>query len=462
MEANNKQEDQKQNQQNKEEVEKEVTFKDLGLCDELLEACERLKYKYPTKIQKESLPYTLKKQDIIALAETGSGKTLSFAIPVIQSLLEQQTPYFALVLSPTRELCVQIAEHFEALGSSIGLKTVTIVGGLDPMMQAIALSKKPHIIVGTPGRVLYHLQNTKGFSFKNLKFLVMDEADKLLNMDFEKEINNILEIIPRERNTFLFSATMTNKVNKLQRASLRNPVKVEVSSKYQTVSTLTSNYLFIPAKYKDCYLIYTLNEYAGQTTIIFVTTCMQAIRVCLMARNLGFQAVTIHGQMSQVKRMGAINKFKSGEKNILVATDVASRGLDIPNVDLVLNFDIPQNAKDYVHRVGRTARAGKAGKAISYVTQYDVEAYQKIEFLLQKKLDPFKCEESEVLIFQERVQEASRIANQEIKDLLEKQNKGSLDEDEGGDNSSKKNNYKRKGKILKDKSKGKKKPKLDI
>ncbi|KAL4480750.1 hypothetical protein ABPG72_014525 [Tetrahymena utriculariae] len=446
--------------ENEEKENENVTFESLGVCEELVEACNRLKYVKPTPIQRESLVYTLKQRDIIALAETGSGKTLAFALPVIQSLLDAPQPFYALVLSPTRELCIQIAEHFEALGVGISLKTTVIVGGLDPMAQAIALSKKPHIIIGTPGRILYHMQNTKGFNFKQLKFLVLDEADKLLNMDFEKDINQILDIIPKKRNTFLFSATMTNKVHKLQRASLKDPVKIEVSSKYQQVSTLVAQYAFIPAKHKDCYLVYSLNEFAGNTSIIFVQTCLNAIKLTLMLRNLGFSAVTIHGQMSQVKRLGAINKFKSGEKKILVATDVASRGLDIPSVDLVINYDIPTNAKEYVHRVGRTARAGRAGKAISFVTQYDVEMYLKIEALLGKKLDQYKCEEYQVLVFNERVQEAQRIAAQEIKEIMEKKNNPLHDVDDEGEKYSKKNQNNNRKKSLN--SKNMKKMKIDI
>lgn len=387
-----------------------MSFSDFNLCPELLEACKRLQYVKPTHIQAESLPYTLEKRDIIALAETGSGKTLAFALPILQSLLDKPQPYFALVLSPTRELCVQIHEHFQAIGSSIALSTVVILGGMDPVQQAKLLAKKPHIIIGTPGKILYHLENTKGFNLNSLKYLVLDEADKLLNMDFEKEINAILSIIPKQRNTFLFSATMTNKVSKLQRASLNDPVKIEVSSKYQTVSTLDQKYLFIPAKYKETYLVYLLNDLAGTTCILFVATCLSAVRTTLMLRNLGFNVLVIHGQMTQVKRLGAFNQFKCREKNILVATDVASRGLDIPFVDLVINVDLPSNGKDYVHRVGRTARAGKGGKAISLVTQYDVEQYQKIEALIEKKLEQYDAQESEALIFYERVQEAMRIS----------------------------------------------------
>ena len=196
----------------------------------------------------------------------------------------------------------------------------------------------------------------------------MDEADRILNLDFEAEVNTIISTIPSERNTYLFSATMTKKVAKLQRASLRNPTKVEVSTKYQTVDKLMQEYLFIPAKFKDVYLAYLLNELAG-SKIVFCSTCMGTQRAAMMLRNLGYPAIPPHGQMSQAKRLGALNKFKGQSRDILMATDVASRGLDIPHVDVVINFDIPTHSKDYIHRVGRTARAGRSGKAITFVTQ---------------------------------------------------------------------------------------------
>ena len=409
-----------------------VSFKDCGVNDELVAVCDRLGYKYPTAIQRKSLPYSLKGRDIIGLAETGSGKTLAFALPIIQDLLKNPTPYFALILAPTRELCVQISEHFQALGQSFGLKTAVIVGGLDLMAQSIALvNKKPHVIIASPGRILHHLENTKGFTLGNLKYLVMDEADKLLNMDFELQLDKILQAIPKERKTFLFSATMTNKVNKLQRASLNNPVKVEASVENETARNLVQNYLFMAHKHKDSYLVGLINEFAGKTVLIFVITCKQALRTCLLLRNLGFDVATIHGQMSQAKRLGSLAKFKSKQTKILVATDVASRGLDIPNVDVVLNYDIPMSHKDYIHRVGRTARAGKSGLAVSLTTQYDVEDYQKIEFMIKKKLDKYAIEKDDVLIFYERVQEAQRIAEHELKQLMNKANGTEDDENEG-------------------------------
>jgi ATP-dependent RNA helicase DDX47/RRP3 len=216
------------------EVESPKTFAELGVVAPLCEAIKALGWTAPTGIQQNSIPEALAGRDIIGLAETGSGKTGAFAIPILQALLANPQRIFAVVLAPTRELAFQINEVFEALGASIGLHCTCIVGGIDMMTQSIALAKKPHIIVATPGRLVDHLQNTKGFSLRTLKYLVMDEADRMLSMDFEEEINKLLAVIPRERSTFLFSATMTSKVAKLQKASLTNPVKVEVSNKFQT------------------------------------------------------------------------------------------------------------------------------------------------------------------------------------------------------------------------------------
>ena len=365
-----------------------LTFPTLGLSPQLCDACVNMKWLKPTPIQQQSIPYALQGRDIIALAQTGSGKTGAFALPILHKLLDNPQPLYAVVVSPTRELALQIVEAFDGLGVGIGLKTVAIVGGVDEMSQMRALAKKPHVIVATPGRLVFHLENMKGFSLRSVKFLVLDEADRILHEDFEKEIDVILAALPRERQTFLFSATMTNKVQKLQRASLVNPVKVEVSSKYSTVDTLRQEYLFLPFAYKDCYLAYVCSEFAGSSAIIFCCTCSNAQRIAIMLRTLGFGAIPIHGKMSQSKRVASLNKFKAGQRSILVATDVASRGLDIPSVDLVINFEIPRNSKDYVHRVGRTARAGRSGRAITFVTQYDVELYQRIEALLGKKLPP--------------------------------------------------------------------------
>lgn len=401
-----------------------VTWKDLGLVDTLCKTCLDLKWKEPTRIQQEAIPLTLQGKDVIGLAETGSGKTAAFALPILQALLENPQRYFALILTPTRELAFQISEQFDALGSSMGVKSVVLVGGMDMHAQGMILEKKPHIIIATPGRLVDHLENTKGFNLRQLKFLVMDEADRILNMDFEVEVDKILRVIPRERRTLLFSATMTKKVQKLQRASLRNPVKVEVSTKYQTVEKLQQYYTFIPVKFKDVYLVHILNELAGNSFMIFCGTCNNTVRTALLLRNLGFTAVPLHGQMSQNKRIAALTKFKAKNRSILISTDVASRGLDIPHVDIVINFDIPTHSKDYIHRVGRTARAGRSGRSITFVTQYDVELYQRIEQLISKQLPLYPTEEEEVMLLQERVSEAQRIVKMDMKNIEENRKSG--------------------------------------
>merc|ERR1711953_1201079 len=404
-----------------EREQEEKTFQDLGLVDALCERCEFLGWKKPSKIQVEAIPVALEGNDVIGLAETGSGKTGAFALPVLQALLENPGRFFGLVLTPTRELAFQISEQFEALGESVGVKCAVLVGGMDMVSQAVMLGKNPHIIIATPGRLVDHLENTKGFNLKQLKYLVMDEADRILNLDFEKEVDKILSCLPKQgRRNMLFSATMTKKVAKLQRDSLNNPVKVEVSSKYQTVDKLKQYYLFIPEKHKELYLVHLINEMAGNSFIVFSSTCNGTMKLALMLRNLGFSAIPLNGQMSQNKRLGALNKFKDRNRSILIATDVASRGLDIPHVDVVLNYDIPTHSKDYIHRVGRTARAGRAGKSITIVSQYDIELYQRIEQLLGKKLPLYDTTEEEVMILSERVAEAQRFAQKELKELEDK------------------------------------------
>lgn len=358
--------------------------------------------------------------------------------------MEKPQSFFGLILAPTRELAYQTSQAFEALGSTISVRCATIVGGMDMVSQSIALGKKPHIIVATPGRLLDHMENTKGFSLRGLKYLVMDEADRLLDMDFGPILDKILKVLPRERHTYLFSATISSKVESLQRASLSNPLRVSISSsKYQTVSTLMQSYLFIPHKFKDLHLVYLLNEFAGQSAIIFSRTVHETQRISYLLRALGFGAIPLHGQLSQSARLGALNKFRARSRDILVATDVAARGLDIPSVDIVLNFDLPSDSKTYVHRVGRTARAGKSGMAFSFLTQYDIEVWQRIERALGKELDEYKVKRDEVMVFVERVAEAQRQAIMEMKTYDEKKgnkankkgggkrSRGEMDEEEG-------------------------------
>ncbi|KAF2097697.1 ATP-dependent rRNA helicase RRP3 [Rhizodiscina lignyota] len=399
------------------------SFADLGVMDSLCEACESLGYKNPTPIQAEAIPVALEGRDLIGVAETGSGKTAAFALPILQALLNHKgnLAFFALVLAPTRELAYQISQQFEALGSLISVKCAVLVGGIEMMPQSVALGKKPHIVVATPGRLMDHLEKTKGFSLRNLQYLVMDEADRLLDLDFGPQLDKLFKILPREhRHTYLFSATMSSKVENLQRASLRNPAKVSISSnEHQTVKTLLQSYIFLPLKHKDVYLVHMLTDLTGHSTIVFTRTVVEAQRIALLLRTLGLSAIPLHGQLSQSARLGALSKFRTKGRDVLVATDVAARGLDIPSVDAVINYDLPPDSKTYVHRVGRTARAGKSGKAVSLVSQYDVEVWLRIENALGKKLSEEPDMKEEAMMLKERVDEAQRVAMRELRSMQE-------------------------------------------
>ncbi|KAL1895196.1 ribosomal RNA processing protein [Sporothrix stenoceras] len=404
------------------------TFKELGLVDVLCEICDTLKFTTPTPIQAKAVPVALQNRDVIGTAETGSGKTLAFALPILQALLAKPRPFFGLVLAPTRELAVQIGQTFEAF-SSIALRCAVIVGGMDMVPQTIALGKKPHVIVATPGRLLDHLEKTKGFSLAHLRYLVIDEADRLLDMDFGPILEKILKHLPRERRTMLFSATMSKKVESLQRASLRDPVRVTVTNPgagpdgQQMVSTLKQSMLLVPLVKKDVALVHIINEYSGRSVIVFTRTIYETHRVAFLLRALGFGAIPLNGKLSQSARLAALNKIKSGGRDILVATDIAARGLDIPRISIVINYDVPQDSKTYVHRVGRTARAGKSGHAINLVTQYDVLHFLAIEKAIgmERQIKPLPIDKEEMEVFRPRVEEAQRHAKAEMRVWQEQQ-----------------------------------------
>ncbi|KAF8780426.1 hypothetical protein HU200_001545 [Digitaria exilis] len=407
------------------------TFAELGICKELVEACDLMGWKEPTRIQAEAIPHALQGKDLIALAQTGSGKTAAFALPILQELLdnrEVQHSFFACVLSPTRELAIQIAEQFEALGSAIGLRCSVLVGGVDRMQQVLSLGKRPHIVVGTPGRLLDHLTDTKGFSLKKIKYLVLDEADKLLNVEFEKALDDILKEIPKDRRTFLFSATMTK--------------KVEAASKYSTVDSLKQEFYFVPADYKDCYLLHVLNERNESMIMVFVRTCESTRLLALMLRNLGFRAMSISGQMSQDKRLGALNRFKSKDCNILICTDVASRGLDIQGVDMVINYDIPMNSKpfSFLPIFFWPICMLNCRSCLS-------NAWLSCLCFAGKKIDQCKVDRDEILLLKEHVSDAKRIALTKMKDSggHKKRRKVGDDDDEVEDHahSKRSNSFKR-------------------
>ncbi|KAK0224797.1 P-loop containing nucleoside triphosphate hydrolase protein [Armillaria nabsnona] len=385
------------------ETESTTTFESLGLSKPLLDAVKKLGYKQPTPIQQQCIPPALEGRDIIGLAPTGSGKTAAFAIPILQKLWDAPQGLFACVLSPTHELAHQIATQFEALGAGMGVRCAVIVSGdMDRVAQAVALAKRPHILVATPGRIADHLWNTKGFSLHTLKFLVLDEADRLLDLDFGTHLDDVLKAVPKQRTTYLFSATMTTKVSKLQRASLTSPVRIETSSSHHTVPTLLQYYLL------------------SNSMIVFVRTVHDAQRISIILRTLSFNVVPLHGDLTRSQRMGALAKFRSGDTKILVATDVASR-LQVVWIFHSWILSSTSTYQDILSRVGRTARAGRAGKAIMIITQYDVELLQRLECLLEKKLEEWPTDKEDVLAMHPTVDEAGRVAANELREAGKQQ-----------------------------------------
>lgn len=405
------------------EESEQQSFAKLGLCEELCAICEECGWKYPTRIQAATIPVVQENRDLIGIAQTGSGKTGAYVLPLVHWLLTQKKPLYLsiLVMVPTRELAQQVTSQFLMLGRSVGLKVATLVGGVDMVEQACELSQRPHVVVGTPGRVRDHLANTKGFKLVKLHALVLDEADKMLDMDYEKEIDAILEHLPHERRTMLFSATLSTKIDRLQKACLRDPVFLQVHRKNTTVDTLQQYYIFSPLSQMLSYLHNFLVKETGSHILIFCRSAVLVHKITITLRVLGQRALPLMGRMEQKNRNIALSKFKEGKARILVCTDVAQRGLDIPNVDVVVNYALPDRVEDYIHRVGRTARAGARGKAVNLISQYDIVLLQKVEQQTGVKCVEYTLSESDVQASRQRVEDAELEAFKQIKESEEKE-----------------------------------------
>ncbi|MFS7940952.1 putative RNA helicase [Helianthus anomalus] len=398
-----------------------LTFADLGLSDWALQTCKELGMKKPTPVQQHCIPRILSGEDVLGLAQTGSGKTAAFALPVLHRLAEGPYGVFCLVVTPTRELAYQLAEQFKALGSCLNLRCAVIVGGMDMISQAKMLMQRPHVVIATPGRIKVLIDQNPDIPavFSNTKFLVLDEADRVLDVGFEDELRVVFNCLPKNRQTLLFSATMTDNLQSLLEVSANKAYFYEAYEGFQTVDTLKQQYVFIPKSVKDVYLLHILSRMEDmgiRSAIIFVSKCRTCHLLGLLMEELDHDVAELHSHKSQAFRLSALHKFKSGKVSILLATDVASRGLDIPTVDLVINYDIPRYPRDYVHRVGRTARAGRGGLAISLITQNEVELIHDIEKEIGKKMELFECKENEVLENITQVFNARRVAKMKFSD----------------------------------------------
>ncbi len=355
-------------------------FTDLGLNQSVLRAIKEGGYETMTPIQKQAIPAVLDNKDLIAIAQTGTGKTAAFSLPLIQKLLTGEGKRTAkgarsLILAPTRELAIQISENVRAYGKYLHLKSTLIYGGAGAKPQIKAMAAGVDILIATPGRLL-DLMNQRHVNLGNVEFLVLDEADRMLDMGFIRDIQKIIAQLPKARQTLLFSATMPTSVEKLANSILQNPLRIEVAPAATTAEKVDQHVLMVPKGRKRELLAHVLKDESLSRVLIFTRTKHGANRVSRQLEQLGISSAAIHGNKSQNARQKALNDFRAGDTRALVATDVAARGIDVDGVTHVINFEIPNEPESYVHRIGRTARAGATGASLSFC-DHEERAYLK-------------------------------------------------------------------------------------
>ncbi len=363
-----------------------MTFSDFSLARELVSATGRLGFLEPTPIQRESIPPALQGRDILASAETGSGKTAAFLLPIMDRLLEKQRGATrALVLAPTRELAAQIAEHFQALAQGTRLSCAAVYGGVGMGGQERAFRKGVDLIVACPGRLLDHMRGPH-VDFSCLEFLVLDEADRMLDMGFLPDIKRVLAALPRDRQTLFFSATLPAPIVTLSREMLRNPAHITIGRKQAPATGISHAAFAIQSERKPDLLLELLRGDIKGSVLVFTRTKHRANRLAEFLVKHGVECARIHGNRSQSQRALALSGFKRGEYRVLVATDIAARGIDVEALGHVVNFDVPHQPEDYIHRVGRTARAQLTGEAYTFVSPDEEKDFSMIERALGKRL----------------------------------------------------------------------------
>ena len=362
-----------------EEVKPENGFETLGLPDKVVEAVKRVGFEQPSPIQAQTIPLLMEGRDVVGLAQTGTGKTAAFALPVLSQIDPKKRHPQALVLAPTRELALQVSDSFQSFADHLGgINVLPIYGGQAYGIQLSGLRRGAQVIVGTPGRVIDHLEKGS-LDISNLRFLVLDEADEMLNMGFQEDVERILEDTPDEKQVALFSATMPNAIRKISRDYLNNPEEVTVKSETRTNTNITQRYLFTAHRNKLDAITRILEVTEFEAMIVFVRTKNETEDVAEKLRARGFSAAAINGDIPQQQRERTVDQLRDGRLDILVATDVAARGLDVERISHVLNYDIPNDTESYVHRIGRTGRAGRTGEAILFVTPRERRMLRSIE-----------------------------------------------------------------------------------
>ncbi|MEN3277584.1 MAG: ATP-dependent helicase RhlE [Massilia sp.] len=370
-----------------------VRFADFGLAPEILRALSEQGYTHPTPIQAQAIPVVLQGRDVMGAAQTGTGKTAGFSLPIIQLLMAHANasmsparhPVRALVLTPTRELAVQVAENVKAYSRHTPLRSTVVFGGMDMKGQTTVLKGGVEIVIATPGRLLDHIEQ-KNVSLAQVQMLVMDEADRMLDMGFLPDLQRIINLLPKKRQNLMFSATFSPEIKKLANSFLQQPVLIEVARSNATAEKVTQVVYKVDEEQKRDVVEFLIRQRELKQVIIFSNTKIGASRLSRHLEQTGIKASAIHGDKTQQERMAALEAFKQGEIEVLVATDVAARGLDISDLPCVINYDLPYNAEDYVHRIGRTGRAGASGDALSVYSDKDERLLADIEKLIKQTI----------------------------------------------------------------------------
>ena len=366
-----------------------MSFKSLGLSDALVKAVEEKGYTVPSPIQQKAIPHILEGRDILASAQTGTGKTAGFTLPILQYLSETKHPKYrplrVLVLTPTRELAAQVHENVREYSKYVNIKSTVVFGGVKAGAQIKTLKQGVDILVATPGRLL-DLHDQKAVSFKRIDVLILDEADRMLDMGFARDLNKLISFMPAKRQNLMFSATFSNDIKKLAAGILRDPVSVETAPQNATAQKVSHKVYQVDKGQKTPLMIKLIKDNDWSQVLVFTRTKHGANKLTEKLIKAGISAAAIHGNKSQGARTKALKNFKDNSIKILVATDIAARGLDIPLLPHVINFELPNVPEDYVHRIGRTGRAGAEGEAISFVCSEETEYQKEIEKVLNEKL----------------------------------------------------------------------------
>ena len=378
-----------------------MLFKDLNIIEPILRSIEEAGYEKPTAIQEKSIPAILNGRDILGCAQTGTGKTAAFAIPILQSIIEEKKTnndrnLKALIVAPTRELAIQIGENVTTYSKYLDIKSTVIFGGVNQSSQVRKIKSGIDVLIATPGRLI-DLSNQRHVDLKNVKYFVLDEADRMLDMGMIHDVKKIISRLPKERQNLLFSATMPKEVMKLVNSILKNPIKVEVQPASSTVDIISQGAYMVSKKNKKSLLVHLLKDESIKSVIVFSRTKHGANKIAKDLNHVGIEAAAIHGNKSQSQRQLALNNFKEGNIRVLVATDIAARGIDIDELSHVINYDLPDVAETYVHRIGRTGRAGASGVAITFCDEEEKAMFRSIEKVIGKSIPVLAEEEYEII-----------------------------------------------------------------